>query len=103
MVGGSPALVRESSVTGQLPLDQWHEQPNAQRLSGPGAPSVGHAPRRGHRGGNFIAIPAGLARYFESIDADLTAPTGVFDTHKVAGYLARTTTAAGALATLLGR
>jgi hypothetical protein len=32
----------------------------------------------------------------------LTAPIGVFDTHKVTGYLARTT-AAGALATLLGR
>ena len=54
--------------------------------------------------GDFIAIPAGLARYLESIDADLTAPIGVFDTHKVAGYLAcTTTTAAGALATLLGR
>jgi hypothetical protein len=48
--------------------------------------------------GDFIAIPAGLARYFEGIDTDLTTPIGMFDTHKVTSYLSGTTTAA-ALAT----
>lgn len=52
--------------------------------------------------GDFIAIPRGLARFFDGIDTDLTTPIGVFDTHKVTGYLCCTTTAA-ALATLLGR
>lgn len=52
--------------------------------------------------GDFIAIPHSLARYFQGIDTDLTTPIGVFDTHKVTGYLACPTTAA-ALATLLGR
>jgi hypothetical protein len=52
--------------------------------------------------GDFIAIPRGLARFFEGIDADLTTPIGVFDAHKGTGYLSCTTTAA-ALATLLGR
>jgi hypothetical protein len=52
--------------------------------------------------GDFIAIPTGLARYFQGIDTDLTTPIGVFNTHKVTGYLACPTTAA-ALATLLGR
>jgi pimeloyl-ACP methyl ester carboxylesterase len=52
--------------------------------------------------GDIIAIPRGLARSFYGIDADLTTPVGVFDFHKVAGYLSCTTTAA-ALATLLGR
>jgi hypothetical protein len=49
----------------------------------------------------LIAVPAGLARYFEGIDTDLTTSIGVFDTHKVTDYLSCTTTAA-ALATLLG-
>ncbi|MGH3934056.1 MAG: serine peptidase [Pseudonocardiaceae bacterium] len=52
--------------------------------------------------GDFIAVPRGLAPYFHGIDTDLTTPIGVFDTHKVTGYLSCTTTAA-ALATLLGR
>ncbi|MGH3979014.1 MAG: serine peptidase [Pseudonocardiaceae bacterium] len=52
--------------------------------------------------GDFIAIPRGLTPYFDGIDADLTTPIGVFDTHKVTGYLACPITAA-ALATLLGR
>ncbi len=52
--------------------------------------------------GDFIAIPRGLAPHFDGIDTDLTTPIGVFDTHKVTGYLACPTTAA-ALATLLGR
>jgi pimeloyl-ACP methyl ester carboxylesterase len=52
--------------------------------------------------GDFIAIPRGLAPYFGGIDIDLTTPIGVFDTHKVTGYLACPTTAT-ALATLLGR
>lgn len=52
--------------------------------------------------GDFIAIPRGLAPYFDGIDTDLTTPIGVFDTHKVTGYLSCPTTAA-ALATLLGR
>ena len=52
--------------------------------------------------GDFIAIPCGLAPYFDGIDTDLTTPIGVFDTHKVTGYLACTPTVA-ALATLLGR
>jgi pimeloyl-ACP methyl ester carboxylesterase len=51
--------------------------------------------------GDFIAIPRGLAPYFDGIDTDLTTPIGVFNTHKVTGYLACPTTAA-ALATLLG-
>lgn len=51
---------------------------------------------------DFIAIPRGLAPYFDGFDADLTTPIGVFDTHKVTGYLACPITAA-ALATLLGR
>jgi hypothetical protein len=52
--------------------------------------------------GDFIAIPRGLATYFDGIDADLVTPIGVFNTHKVIGYLACPTTAA-ALATVLGR
>jgi hypothetical protein len=52
--------------------------------------------------GDIIAIPRGLAGSFAGIDADLTAPVGVFNAHKVTGYLSCTTTAA-ALATLLGR
>jgi cupin superfamily acireductone dioxygenase involved in methionine salvage len=52
--------------------------------------------------GDIIAIPTGLAHYFQGIDTDLTTPIGVFNTHKVTGYLACPTTAA-ALATLLGR
>lgn len=52
--------------------------------------------------GDLIAIPRGLAPYFDGIDTDLTTPIGVFNTHKVTGYLACPTTAA-ALATLLGR
>lgn len=52
--------------------------------------------------GDFIAIPRGLAPHFDGIDTDLTTPIGIFDTHKVTGYLACPTTAA-ALATLLGR
>lgn len=52
--------------------------------------------------GDFIAIPRGLAHHFDGIDTDLTTPIGVFDFHKVTGYLSCTTTAA-ALATLLGR
>ena len=54
------------------------------------------------RPGDFIAVPAGLARYFEGIDTDRTTPIGVFDTHKVTDYLSCTTTTAAALATLLG-
>jgi len=52
--------------------------------------------------GDIVAIPRGLAGSFAGIDADLTTPVGVFDFHKVTGYLSTTTTAA-ALATLLGR
>lgn len=52
--------------------------------------------------GDLIAIPRGLAHHFDGLDTDLTTPIGVFDFHKVAGYLSCTTTAA-ALATLLGR
>jgi hypothetical protein len=52
--------------------------------------------------GDLVAIPRGLAGSFAGIDADLTTPVGVFDFHKVSGYLSTTTTAA-ALATLLGR
>jgi hypothetical protein len=44
--------------------------------------------------GDFIAIPRGLAPYFNGIDTDLTTPIGIFDTHKVTGYLACPTTAA---------
>ncbi|TWF77276.1 hypothetical protein FHX44_113181 [Pseudonocardia hierapolitana] len=51
--------------------------------------------------GDIIAIPRGLANYFDGIDTDLTTPVGVFNAHKAAGYLSCTTTAA-ALATLLG-
>jgi pimeloyl-ACP methyl ester carboxylesterase len=75
----------------------------------PRAPSAGRGTdRRGkamdqhRRPRRLIAIPHGLARYFEGIDTDLTTPIGVFDTHKVTGYMACPTTAA-ALATLLGR
>jgi hypothetical protein len=52
--------------------------------------------------GDVIAVPRGLAEYFTGIDADLTTPVGVFDFHRVTGYLSCSTTAA-ALATLLGR
>lgn len=52
--------------------------------------------------GDIVAVPRGLARYFDGVDADLTTPIGVFDFHKVTGYLSCTTTAA-ALATQLGR
>ncbi|MEK6443840.1 hypothetical protein [Pseudonocardia sp. T1-2H] len=52
--------------------------------------------------GDVIAVPCGLAAgYFTGIDADLTTPVGVFNFHKVTGYLSCGTTAA-ALATLLG-
>jgi hypothetical protein len=51
--------------------------------------------------GDLIAVPRGLPRFFKGIDADLTTPIGVFDFHKVTGYLSCTTTAA--LATLLRR
>ncbi|MGH3897972.1 MAG: serine peptidase [Pseudonocardiaceae bacterium] len=50
--------------------------------------------------GDVIAIPRGLAPHSDGIDTDLTTPIGVFDTHKVTGYLA---CPAAALATLLGR
>lgn len=52
--------------------------------------------------GDFIAIPHGLHRYFDGIDTDLTTPIGVFNFHKVTGYLSCATTAA-ALAAVLGR
>ncbi|HZD14670.1 MAG TPA: serine peptidase, partial [Pseudonocardiaceae bacterium] len=52
--------------------------------------------------GDVIAIPRRLTRFFDGIDADLTTSIGVFNFHKVTGYLSCTTTAA-ALATLLGR
>ena len=51
--------------------------------------------------GDIIAVPRGLAGYFDGIDTDLTTPVGVFNAHKATGYLSCTTTAA-ALATLLG-
>jgi len=52
--------------------------------------------------GDFIAIPRRLADWFDGIDADLTTPIGVFNFHKVTGYLSCTTTAA-VVATQLGR
>ncbi|MBA2324343.1 MAG: hypothetical protein H0V92_10150, partial [Pseudonocardiales bacterium] len=52
--------------------------------------------------GDFIAIPRGLPDYFDGIDADLSTPIGVFNFHKVTGYLSCATTAA-AVATQLGR
>jgi pimeloyl-ACP methyl ester carboxylesterase len=52
--------------------------------------------------GDVIAIPRRLTRFFDGINADLTTPIGVFNFHKVTGYLSCTTTSA-ALATLLGR
>ena len=52
--------------------------------------------------GDIVAVPRGLAASFTGIDADLTTPIGVFNFHKVTGYLSCTTTAA-ALATLLGQ
>ncbi len=51
--------------------------------------------------GDIIAVPRGLATSFTGIGADLTTPIGVFNFHKVTGYLSCTTTAA-ALAILLG-
>ena len=51
--------------------------------------------------GDVIAVPRGLAASFTGIAADLTTPIGVFNFHKVTGYLSCTTTAA-TLATLLG-
>lgn len=50
--------------------------------------------------GDVTTVPRGLAAHFEGIDADLTTPVGVFNAHKVTGYLSCTTTAA-ALATML--
>ena len=52
--------------------------------------------------GDVIAVPRGLAASFDGLDADLTTPIGVFNFHKVTGYLSCTTTAA-ALASLLGQ
>jgi len=52
--------------------------------------------------GDFIAIPRGLAGWFDGVDADLTTPIGVFNFHKVTGYLSCTTNAA-AVAAQLGR
>jgi len=52
--------------------------------------------------GDLIAIPRGLAAFFDGIDTDLTTPVGVFNAHKAAGYLSCTTTAA-ALGTMLGK
>jgi hypothetical protein len=52
--------------------------------------------------GDIVAVPRCLAASFTGIDADLTTPIGVFNFHKVTGYLSCTTTAA-ALATLLGQ
>jgi hypothetical protein len=51
--------------------------------------------------GDPVAIPRGLTAFFDGVNADLTTPVGVFNAHKVTGYLGCTTTAA-ALATLLG-
>lgn len=51
--------------------------------------------------GDILAVPRGLAGYFSGIDADLTAPIGVFKAHKVIGYLASPPVAA-AVATVLG-
>jgi len=78
-----------------------HLDPPPTNAKGPPPPRV---PRRINIAdpGDFIAIPCGLAPHFDGIDTDLTTPIGVFDTHKVTGYLACSTTAA-ALATLLGR
>jgi hypothetical protein len=44
--------------------------------------------------GDFVAIPRGLASYFNGVSADLTTPIAVFDMHKATNYLACPTTAA---------
>jgi len=38
--------------------------------------------------GDFIAIPRGLATYFNGVSADLTTPIATFDMHQVKNYLA---------------
>ena len=90
---GSPLALPDVVFPGSTP-PPWPE-----RAAGP----------RGCSGGSTsltpvtsLPFPARLGGYFDGIDADLTTPIGVFNFHKVAGYLSCTTTAA-ALATLLGR
>jgi hypothetical protein len=51
--------------------------------------------------GDIVAIPRGLATHFTGVDADLTTTAGVFDAHRVTGYLTCPATAAS-IATLLG-